>query len=162
METADNKGLSYYANNTPNGTHYAYCWEYITNVDYGLGRKRELVLFAIVDNTKINLMLDANGQPLMAVAVCNPTKGKSGKAKLIKIKRALLTARHNLSLLESYKFLPKMDELAFSKNFDGEVYGIQVENKTVNKKRVSNVTHIYSYLENKFIDIRGVFNEPNH
>lgn len=157
----DTNHLTYYANNTPDGLHHAYCWEYLANVDYGLGRRRDLVLFAIVDNSKSNLKLDKNQQPQMAVAVCNSTQGKSGKAKIVKIKRALLTAKHNLSLLESYKYLPSMKDFEFSKNFAGDIYSIRVENKTVNQKRVSNVTHIFSYLENNFIDIRGTFDSPS-
>lgn len=151
--------LHYYANNTPDGIHHAFCWEYLNEVDYGYGRKRELVLFAVVDETHSTLKLDENNQPLIAVAVCNPTQGKSGKAKLVKIKRALITPRHEISLLESYKYLPTMDDLVFCKEFQGDVYQVKIENKTVNDKRVSNVTHIYSYLENCFVDIRGVFDQ---
>ena len=73
--------LNYYANNTPDGTYQAFCWEYLHKVDYGQGRYRDLVLFAICDDSKM-LSMDKNGQPMMCVVVCNVTKQKSGKAKM--------------------------------------------------------------------------------
>ena len=67
--------LNYYANNTPDGTYQAFCWEYLHKVDYGQGRYRDLVLFAICDDSKM-LSMDKNGQPMMCVVVCNVTKQK--------------------------------------------------------------------------------------
>lgn len=145
--------LKYYADNTPDGTHQAYCWEYLQAVNYGQGRIRELVLFAII-KSEDELRLDNNSQPMMCVAVCNSTKGISGKAKINKLKRALLTQSHGISKIQSYKTLPDMDEFCFGK---GKPYTIKVENKTVNGKRVSNLTHVYSELYEQFVDIRGVF-----
>jgi len=111
------------------------------------------VLFAIVDKSQM-LKMDKNSQPMMAVAVMNVTKQKSGKAKINKLKRALLTKKHGLSLMQSYKTLPDMSEFMEGK---AEPYSIKVENKIVNGKRVSNITHVYSELANSFVDIRGVF-----
>lgn len=145
--------LNYYGNNTPDGEHKAYCWEYLQGVDYGFGRIRELVLFAVVKNRE-ELRMDENNQPMMCVCVCNSTKGISGKAKINKLKRALLTKKHGLSLMQSYKTLPDMSEFMEGK---AEPYAIKVENKIVNGKRVSNITHVYSELANSFVDIRGVF-----
>ena len=127
-------------------------------VDYGYGRMRELVLFAVVDEANNNkLRMDKNSQPMIACCVCNVTKQKSGKAKINKLKRCLITKQHNISELESFKALPDMETFCFSKEFKGEPYSIRVENKSVNGKRVSNITHVYSYLAEEFIDIRGSF-----
>jgi hypothetical protein len=149
--------LKYYADNTPNGTHQAYCWEYLQAVNYGQGRIRELVLFAII-KSEDELCLDNKSQPMMCVAVCNSTKGISGKAKINKLKRALLTPKHGISKIQSYKTLPDMDEFCFGK---GKPYTIKVENKTVNGKRVSNITHVYSVITKQWMDIRGVFDSPS-
>ena len=145
--------LNYYGNNTPDGEHKAYCWEYLKEVDYGKGRIRELVLFAVV-KSKDELRMDENNQPMMCVCVCNSTKGISGKAKINKLKRALLTKKHGVSLMQSYKTLPDMSEFMEGK---ADPYSIKVENKIVNGKRVSNITHVYSELAKSFVDIRGVF-----
>ena len=145
--------LNYYGNNTPDGEHKAYCWEYLKEVDYGIGRIRELVLFAVV-KSKDELRMDENNQPMMCVCVCNSTKGISGKAKINKLKRALLTKKHGVSLMQSYKTLPDMSEFMEGK---ADPYSIKVENKIVNGKRVSNITHVYSELAKSFVDIRGVF-----
>ena len=154
--------LSYYANNTPDGIHRAYCWEYLHKVDYGKGRFRDLVLFAVVNQSDSSqLRLDRNAQPMMCVCVCNVTQQKSGKAKLNKLKRALITKNHNISNLESFKCLPSMETFCFHKDFKGEPYTIRVENKKVNGKTVSNVTHIYSYLADDLIDVRGIFDTKN-
>ena len=145
--------LRYHGSNTPDGEHKAYCWEYLKEVDYGKGRIRELVLFAVV-KSKDELRMDENNQPMMCVCVCNSTKGISGKAKINKLKRALLTKKHGLSLMQSYKTLPDMSEFMEGK---ADPYSIKVENKIVNGKRVSNITHVYSELAKSFVDIRGVF-----
>ena len=122
-------------------------------MDYGKGRIRELVLFAVV-KSKDELRMDENNQPMMCVCVCNSTKGISGKAKINKLKRALLTKKHGVSLMQSYKTLPDMSEFMEGK---ADPYSIKVENKIVNGKRVSNITHVYSELAKSFVDIRGVF-----
>ena len=145
--------LRYHGSNTPDGEHKAYCWEYLKEVDYGKGRIRELVLFAVV-KSKDELRMDENNQPMMCVCVCNSTKGISGKAKINKLKRALLTKKHGVSLMQSYKTLPDMSEFMEGK---ADPYSIKVENKIVNGKRVSNITHVYSELAKSFVDIRGVF-----
>ena len=154
----NNRGeFTYYGNNTPDGTWTAYAWEFLQKVNYGSGRVRDLVLFAVVDDSFKQLRMDRANNPMMCVCVCNSTKGISGKAKINKIRRALITAENNISNLESYKTLPDMNSFCFSKDFKGSVYKIKVENKIVNKKRVSNVTHIFSYLAKDFMDIRGTF-----
>ena len=150
--------LKYYADNCPDGEHQAYCWEYLHKVDYGQGRYRDLVLFAIVDKSQM-LKMDKNSQPMMAVAVMNVTKQKSGKAKINKLKRCLITKHHGISEIQSYKVLPDITSFCIDDDFKGETYSIKVENKTVNGKRVSNVTHIFSHLTGDYVDIRGVFDK---
>ena len=148
--------LNYYANNTPDGTYQAFCWEYLHKVDYGQGRYRDLVLFAICDDSKM-LSMDKNGQPMMSVVVCNVTKQKSGKAKINKLKRCLIKKEHNISYMQSYKSLPDINSFCMDDDLQGHTYKIKVENKAVNGKNVSNITHILSYLTGDYVDIRGVF-----
>ena len=150
--------LNYYANNTPDGTYQAFCWEYLHKVDYGQGRYRDLVLFAICDDSKM-LSMDKNGQPMMCVVVCNVTKQKSGKAKINKLKRCLIKKEHNISYMQSYKSLPDINSFCMDDDQQGHTYKIKVENKTVNGKNVSNITHILSYLTGDYVDIRGVFDK---
>ena len=148
--------LNYYANNTPDGTYQAFCWEYLHKVDYGQGRYRDLVLFAICDDSKM-LSMDKNGQPMMSVVVCNVTKQKSGKAKINKLKRCLIKKEHNISYMQSYKSLPDINSFCMDDDLQGQTYKIKVENRAVNGKNVSNITHILSYLTGDYVDIRGVF-----
>ena len=150
--------LNYYGNNTPDGEHKAYCWEYLKEVDYGKGRIRELVLFAVV-KSKDELRMDENNQPMMCVCVCNSTKGISGKAKINKLKRCLVQKEDGISEIQSFRTLPTIESFCFrdEPDFKREPYSIRVENKSVNGKRVSNITHVYSYLADSFVDIRGVF-----
>ena len=150
--------LNYHGSNTPNGTFQAFCWDYLHGVNYGQGRFRDLVLFAVVDKADKNkLRMDSNNQPMIAVVVCNCTKQKSAKAKINVLKRCLITKQHNISVIESYKSLPEMETFLFHKDFKGEPYSIKVENKSVNSKRVSNITHVWSYLADDYVDVRGVF-----
>jgi len=44
-------------------------------------------------------------------------------------------------------------------DLQGHTYKIKVENKAVNGKNVSNITHIHSYLTGDYVDIRGVFDK---
>ena len=150
--------LNHYANNTPDGTYHAYCWEFYQGIDYGHGRMRDLVVFAIV-NEKRQLIKGADSQPMFAVCVCNNTKQKSAKAKINKLKRALISKRHGISELQSYKSLPDIKSFCDDESLNHEPYSIKVENKTVNGKTVSNITHIFSYLANNYVDIRGVFDK---
>ena len=150
--------LNYYANNTPDGTYQAFCWEYLHKVDYGQGRYRDLVLFAICDDSKM-LSMDKNGQPMMCVVVCNVTKQKSGKAKINKLKRCLIKKEHNISYMQSYKSLPDINSFCMYDDLQGHTYKIKVENRAVNGKNVSNITHILSYLTGDYVDIRGVFDK---
>ena len=151
--------LQYYANNTPDGTYQAYCWEYMHKVDFGKGRYRDLVLFAVWDTRSKMLKMDDNSQPMMCVAVCNVTKNKSGKAKINKLKRCLLQKDDGISKIQSFRNLPDIESFYFRDELDfkREPYSIKVENKTVNMKTVSNITHIYSFHDSCFVDIRGVF-----
>tara|TARA_Y100001972_G_C7636549_1_gene319633 strand:- start:725 stop:1195 length:471 start_codon:yes stop_codon:yes gene_type:complete len=155
METHN---LNYYANNTPNGTYLAFVWEYLHAVDYGMGRLRDLVLFAICDDSKM-LSMDKEGQPMMCVAVMNVTKQKSGKAKINKLKRCLIKKEHNINAMQSYRALPDIESFCMGDDLQGHTYKIKVENKTVNGKTVSNITHVFSYLAGDFVDIRGVFDK---
>ena len=159
METeANNKGgFSYYANNTRSGIYDSYVWEYLPDQNYKFGRKRDLVLFAITDSSNNTLLMDSLDNPRMAVAVCNPTKQKSGKSKLVKLRRALLTPEHNISLLESFKFLPSINDFCFSKDFKGSTYKIKVEQKINNGNIISLVREVFSELLNAFVSIDGVF-----
>ena len=151
--------LNYYANNCPDGEYQAYCWEYMHKVDYGKGRYRDIVLFAVWDSKTMMLKMDENSQPMMCVAVCNATQQKSGKAKINKLKRCLVQKEDGISEIQSFRSLPTIESFCFrdEPDFKREPYSIRVENKTVNGKRVSNITHVFSYLADSFVDIRGVF-----
>jgi hypothetical protein len=105
------------------------------------------------------LSMDKNGQPMMCVVVCNVTKQKSGKAKINKLKRCLIKKEHNISYMQSYKSLPDINSFCMDDDLQGHTYKIKVENKTVNGKNVSNITHILSYLTGDYVDIRGVFDK---
>ena len=81
--------LNHYGDNTPDGEYFAV----LINLDserFPLG-KRMVFKFAIFNEDTNEPILDAQDNPMFAVAVCNNSKMKSSKSKIVKVTRALLS-----------------------------------------------------------------------
>lgn len=136
--------LRSYCNNTKNGTHFAVLVNVIIAVKYPLGL-RDLCYFMITDKDG-RPQKDKRDNPYMAISVCNHTKRKSSKSKMVRLARYLLREEHNISYIESYKSVPPIEDFIWSNANKYPPYQIVVKNKTVGKNTVSNVVMINSYL----------------
>ena len=127
--------LNHYGDNTPDGEYFAV----LINLDserFPLGQ-RMVFKFAILDLNTDEPQLDEQDNPMFTVAVCNNSKMKSSKSKIVKVTRALLS-KENYDPIKSLTEIPHPEELFYTKTF------IRVKQKTSEKgKTVSNVTHIH-------------------
>ena len=141
--------LNHYGNNTPDGEYFSV----LISLDlerFPLGQ-RMVFKFAILDLNTNEPILDEEDNPMFAVAVCNNSKMKSSKSKIVKVTRALIS-KEKYDPIKSLSEIPHPEELFYTKTF------IRVKQKTSEKgKTVSNVTHIqrprdgvWESIESKF------------
>ena len=150
--------LSWYCNNTPNGSYHGVLMNVLWNVNYGAGRRRDLIVFAIC-TPEAKPILDSQQLPMTALICCNPTKGKSSKSKINRLRRFLIQERHQIDLMKSVLILPTIKDFLWREGT--EPYKIKVVRKKTNNKTVSIVTHIYSYLLKKYVETGMKFDGPD-
>ena len=151
-----NKQLTNYADNTDCGEQYGHLVDVQYNIRYPLGR-RDLVIFGITDSSGEKSLIDTKGSPCFAVGVCNHSKGISSKSKINLISRCLIREEHKISKFESFVRVPPIEAFFWNKNKINIPYKLIIENRTVNNKTVSNVSHIHSYLYGGFQSIEQQF-----
>lgn len=143
--------LTHYINGAIDGEQYAVVFDFLQGVQYPKG-KRDIIVFLCLKSDMKTPQMDVDGNFRFCGIVCNHCEGKSGKAKINKVKRYLLIEKDNLSLRDSFKNLPPMDY------FLREVpYLIFVQNKTVGKNTVANIVRIKSELYGKFMYVKQKF-----
>ena len=141
--------LNHYGDNTPDGEYFAV----LINLDserFPLGQ-RMVFKFAILNEDTNEPILDEQDNPMFAVAVCNNSKMKSSKSKIVKVTRALLS-KENYDPIKSLSEIPHPEELFHTKTY------IRVKQKTSEKgKTVSNVTHIQRPRDGVWESIESTF-----
>ena len=141
--------LNHYGDNTPDGEYFAV----LINLDserFPLGQ-RMVFKFAILNEETKEPILDEQDNPMFAVAVCNNSKMKSSKSKIVKVTRALLS-KENYDPIKSLTEIPHPEELFYTKT------SIRVKQKTSDKgKTVSNVTHIQRPRDGVWESIESTF-----
>lgn len=143
--------LTHYINGAVDGEHYVYCFDFLRGVRYPKGQRDILVFICLRDDKKTPQM-DLDGNPRFCGIVMNHSKGKSGKAKINKVKRFMLTAKDGLSLKDSFKNLPPIDY--FLREIPLKVF---ITNKELNGNRVANIVRMYSDLYGKNMYIKQRF-----
>ena len=143
--------LTHYINGSVNGSHWAYCFDFLQGVKYPKGQ-RDILVFICLKDDKKTPQIDFDGNPRFCGIVMNHCRGISGKAKINKVKRFMLTEKDGLSLTDSFKNLPPIDY--FLREVPYEIY---VQNKTVGKNTVANITSIKSELYKKRMYIAQKF-----
>ena len=143
--------LNQYINGAVDGHNYVFCFDFLKAVQYPKG-KRDILVFICLNHDMKTPMLKSNGDFRFCGIVMNSCDGKSGKAKINKVKRYLLKKEDGLTLLDSFRHLPPIDY------FLREVpYAVNVDNRTVGKNTVSNITHISSSLYGKQMPVKQKF-----
>ncbi len=152
MVVANNyEKLTHYINGAVDGEQSAFVFDFLQGVQYPKG-KRDIIVFLCLKSDMKTPQMDVDCNFRFCGIVCNHCEGKSGKAKVNKVKRYLLTEKDGLSLKESFRNLPPMDY------FLREVpYQIFVQNKTVGKNTVANIVRIKSQLYGKWMYIKQKF-----
>lgn len=143
--------INNYIRGAVDGHNCVYCFDFLKGVQYPKG-KRDILVFVCLNSDMKTPMIDRNGDFRFCGIVMNSCEGKSGKAKINKIKRYLLKKSDGFNLLDSFRELPPIDF------FLREVpYYVNVENKTIGKNTVSNITHINSSLYGKQMPVKQKF-----
>ena len=104
-------------------------------------------------------LLDANGEPYYAVAVCNASEGKSPKSKPYKICKAMLQARE-YNQIDAALGVPDPEHF-LEKNKDGtnRIIWIRVEQRQSGDTAHSLVTHIRRPRDEVWECIEGEFDK---
>ena len=141
--------------NAPNGDHPA-IFTAAETVKYPKGLRR-IFGFLVLNEDQSAPLLNEEGDPLYAVAVCNGSKGKSPKSKPHKICKAMLRP-DEYDPVEAALEVPEPEHFTH-RNEDGSrrVLWVRVEERQTAGRQLSVVTHIKRPRDGEWECIEGQY-----